>query len=593
MRGRKLLWQIFPSYLLITIVAVTAVSWYAYASLRGFHLEQTVSGLEARAHFLDERMRGAIASGEAGALDALANELGPRTSTRITVITPHGTVLADSDEDPARMDNHADRPEIVEAMTGVVGASSRYSYTLKKNMMYVAVPVFDGGDIIGVVRTAVPLTSVEEELRAVRGRIVLAALLLSLGGAGLSLGVSRRITQPLEQMERGARRFAEGDFGHSVPVPDAAELASLAESMNGMAAELDAKIRTVTQQRAEQEGVFASMSEGVIAVDPQERVITLNRAAGEMFGIDGSEARGRVIHEVIRNTDLHRFATVALESEAPVEGEISLQGAGERTLQAHGAALRDEDNHHVGAVIAFNDVTRLRRLENVRRDFVANVSHELRTPITAVKGFVETIRDAGEADPEETARFLGIVSKHVDRLDSIIEDLLYLSRIEEKADQSKIVLSDGPIVDVLRAAIDARHAFAAERRVDVILECDESLRARINLPLLEHAVVNLLDNAVKFSDPGARVELEARAEDGEIAVRVRDYGVGIGPEHLPRIFERFYRVDKGRSREIGGTGLGLAIAKHIAQAHGGRIDAESAPDKGSVFTIHLPAASCA
>jgi two-component system phosphate regulon sensor histidine kinase PhoR len=350
------------------------------------------------------------------------------------------------------------------------------------------------------------------------------------------------------------------------------------------------RIRTVVQQRAEQEGVFASMSEGVIAIDTEQRVITVNRAAAEMFGVEASESRGRVIHEMIRNTDLHRFATVALESEVPVEGEIKLQKEGEKILQAHGAALRDEADREVGAVIAFNDVTRIRRLENVRRDFVANVSHELRTPITAIKGFVETIRDGGHGDPEETARFLGIVSKHVDRLDSIIEDLLYLSRIEEKADRSRIVLSDVPIIDILRAAIDARQSASAERRVEVVLDCGESLRARVNPPLLEHAVVNLLDNAIKFSEPGSRVEIDARAGGSKITVTVRDHGAGISPEHLPRIFERFYRVDKGRSREIGGTGLGLAIAKHIAQAHGGRIDVTSIPGKGSAFTIHLPTA---
>jgi two-component system phosphate regulon sensor histidine kinase PhoR len=590
MRRRKLLWHIFPSYLLITIVAVTAVSWYAYASLRGFHLAQTAAGLEARAHFLDERVRGLIAAGDVRALGGLADELGPRTSTRITIVAPGGRVLADSDEDAARMDNHADRPEIIEAMAGGAGASSRYSYTLERNMMYVAVPVFDGGDIIGIVRTAVPLTSVEDELRAVRGRIIVAAMLLSLVGAAVSLVVSRRIARPLEDMERGARRFAQGDFKHNVPVPRSTELASLAESMNRMAAELDMRIRTVTQQRAEQEGVFASMSEGVIAVDPGRRIITVNRAAAEMFGIDASEARGRVVHEAIRNTDLHRFATVALESEVPVEGEIRLEGEGETILQAHGAALRDEADRQVGAVIAFTDVTRIRRLENVRRDFVANVSHELRTPITAIKGFVETIRDGGHGNPEDTARFLGIVSKHVDRLDSIIEDLLYLSRIEEKVDQSRIVLSDGPVIDVLRAAIDARRSAAAERQIRIGLRCDESLRASVNPPLLEHAVVNLLDNAIKFSDPGGVVEIEAREEGDEVAVSVRDHGAGISPEHLPRIFERFYRVDKGRSREIGGTGLGLAIAKHIAQAHGGRIAVESTPGSGSAFTIHLPAA---
>jgi two-component system phosphate regulon sensor histidine kinase PhoR len=588
MRRPKLLWHIFPSYLLITIVAVTAVSWYAYASLRTFHVEQVASGLEARARFLEERMRGLIANDDARALDVLAKELGRSTSTRITVITPEGKVLADSDEDPTRMDNHGDRPEILSALTRGVGASSRYSYTLEKNMMYVAMPVLAGDEVIGVVRTSVPLTSVDRELRAVRGRIVLAALVLTLVASVVSLGVARRIARPLEEMERGARRFAAGDLKHSVPVPRTRELASLAESMNTMAGELDNRIRTVTQQRAEQEGVFASMSEGVIAVDPSGRLITVNREAAGMFAIDAARARGRALHEAIRNTDLHRFAALAIESEIPVEGEMRLQGASERVLQVHGASLRDEADRHVGAVIALSDVTRIRRLENVRRDFVANVSHELRTPITAIKGFVETIRDIGDAKPDETARFLGIVSKHVDRLDAIIEDLLYLSRVEEMSDRSNIVLSDVLFHDTLAAAIDAREAFAAERGVEVVLECDGSLRARLNPPLFGHAIMNLLDNAIKFSDVGGRVEVVARRRLDAIAVSVRDHGPGIAPEHLPRIFERFYRVDRGRSREIGGTGLGLAIAKHIAQAHGGRIEVESAPGKGSVFTILIP-----
>jgi two-component system phosphate regulon sensor histidine kinase PhoR len=589
MRRRKLLWDIFPSYLLITIVAVTAVSWYAYASLRDFHLKQVATGLEARARFLEERMRGLVVDGDGPALDDLAKELGRRTSTRITVIAPGGKVLADSDEDPARMDNHANRPEIFRARTLGLGTSSRYSDTLEKNMMYVAVPVISGGEVVGVVRTSVPLTSVDRELRAVRGRIVLAALLLTLVAAAVSLGVARRIARPLEEMERGATRFAQGDLKHSIPVPRTHELASLAESMNTMASELDARIRTVTQQRAEQEGVFASMSEGVIAVDAGGRIITMNRAAVGMFGIDAAQARGRPIHEAIRSTDLHRFAALALDSETPVEGEMRLQGAAERVLQVHGASLRDEGDRHVGAVIALSDVTRMRRLESVRRDFVANVSHELRTPITAIKGFVETIRDIGDARPDETARFLGIVSKHVDRLDAIIEDLLYLSRVEEMTDRSNIVLTDVLVLDVLQAAVEARAAFAAERGVEVALECDGSLRARLNSPLFEHAIVNLLDNAIKFSDAGGRVEIAADPGPETIAVSVRDHGPGIAPEHLPRIFERFYRVDKGRSREIGGTGLGLAIAKHIAQAHGGRIEVESAPCKGSTFTILIPA----
>jgi two-component system phosphate regulon sensor histidine kinase PhoR len=587
-RRRRLLWHLFPSYLLITAIAVAAVSVYSYVALRSFYLDETEAALTARARLLVERTRPLVKVGDYDSLDAVARELGRSISTRITLVSPRGDVLADSDEDRSVMDNHADRPEIVTAMSGETGTSTRYSYTLEQNMMYVALPVVSEGRVTAAVRTSMPLTAIEEQLRSVRGRILLAALLLVAAAAAVSFAVSERIARPLREMERGALRFARGDFEYSVPVPRSEEFASLAESMNRMASDLDERIRTVVRQKAEQEAVFASMREGVVAVDRGARVIAMNRAAGEMFGVDADSARGRSVQESIRSTGFHEVASEALEGTGPVEGEIRLAGERERTLEANASPMLNDDGDVVGAVVALNDVTRIRRLERVRRDFVANVSHELRTPVTSIKGFVETLHDEIHGDGGNAERFLAIIIKHVDRLNAIIEDLLYLSRIEEDSDGADPVLEMVDLGSVLAAAIEQCRPAAEEREIAINLESEDLLAVRLNRQLFEHAVVNLLDNSIKYSHPGGRVDVTARRESEGVVVTVSDRGLGIAEEHQPRIFERFYQVDKSRSREIGGTGLGLSIARHIVQSHGGTISVESTLNQGSTFSISLP-----
>jgi two-component system phosphate regulon sensor histidine kinase PhoR len=529
-------------------------------------------------------------AGERSGIDALCKGLGRDAATRITVMLPSGEVVGDSEEKPADMENHAtqDRPEMMAALDGEQGLSTRYSSTLEKEMMYLAVPLKAAGEIVGVVRTSVPATSIEDALGRVHRELALAGLAVAGIAALVSLLVSRRISHPLEEMKLGARRFAHGNLQSRLAVPETDELASLAEAMNQMAAQLDERLRTITRERNEHEAILASMAEGVLAVDTEERLITINQAAAQMLGIR-AEPQGRTIQEAVRNPALQKFVAHALSAASAVEGEeIAMPEATTRVLKPHGAPLRDAGGNRFGAVVVLNDITQLRRLENVRRDFVANVSHELRTPITSIKGFVETLLDGAMRDADDAGRFLNIIAKQADRLNAIIEDLLLLSRLEEDAEQRSITLQEGEIKPVLDAAVEICGLKAAEKQIAVEVHCDGDLHARINAHLLEQAVVNLIDNAINYGEPGSNVEVGARRVDGEVVVHVRDEGCGIEKDDLPRLFERFYRVDKARSRKLGGTGLGLAIVKHIAQVHGGRVTVESTVGKGSVFSLHLP-----
>lgn len=581
-------WQLYPSYLLITLISLLAVTWYASKSLRHFFLEQTASDLETRALLLENQILEYLHPLDKEGVDLLCKKLGKQASTRITIMLPSGKVVGDSEEDPARMDNHADRPEFIQALTGPSGTSTRYSRTLKKNMMYVGVAVKKNNQTLAVVRTSIPVNAMDVALKGIRIKIALGGLIIAVLAAILSLLVSRRVTRPIEQIKTWAESIGRGEFRFRPPVAESEEIAALSDTMNHMAVELRDRIDTVIRQRNETEAMLSSMVEGVLAVDMEERVISLNHAAAEILGCNQTEAQGRSIHEVVRSTVLHHFVTDTLSSQEPVEKEIVLSYDGDRVLNGHGTLLRDAEGGQVGALIVLNDVTHIRKLEKIRRDFVANVSHEIKTPITAIKGFVETLRDGALEDPEDAQRFLTIISKHVDRLEAIIEDLLRLSRIEREAEREEVVLVEGKVKDLLQTAIQVCEVKAVAKKVRIELSCEKDIVAKIDAVLLEQALANLLDNAIKYSNEGSVIQVEATQKESEIIISVSDHGCGIEKEHLPRLFERFYRADKARSRQLGGTGLGLAIVKHIAQAHGGHVSVESTHGKGSTFAIHLP-----
>jgi two-component system, OmpR family, phosphate regulon sensor histidine kinase PhoR len=409
-----------------------------------------------------------------------------------------------------------------------------------------------------------------------------------------------RTGRGIQRLLPGLARFAGGQFAPPLDRAGPPPLPALIDALNDMGQALDQRLQTALRERNQLEAVLGSMVEGVIAVDKEQRITTLNAAAAELLEVDAGRAVGRSIQEAVRNPALQQFVGRMLASESPAQGDLELRltvvdagqreaGVAERFVRVQGAALRDAVGRWIGALVVLEDVTRLRKLEVVRRDFVANVSHEIKTPVTAIKVAAETLLDSAASDPQSTERFLGIIHRQSDRLHSLVEDILSLARIEQDTDKQRVALKYGKVAEVLTAALDACRLHAEAKAMPLQLTCDPALRTRLNAALLEQAVVNLLDNAIKYSPAGSPIRVTAEATGGEVVIAVIDQGPGIEAEHLPRIFERFYRTDKARSRNLGGTGLGLAIVKHAAVAQGGRVSVQSTIGAGSTFRVHLPA----
>lgn len=590
MKPKRLLWQLYPSYLLITLISLATIGWYASSAMQQFYYAQVTQDLRASAHTIEPQILISYNTDNSTHLNQLCKTLGTAAQRRISVIETSGKVLADSHENTQQMDDHSDRPEIISAMKGHFGSEIRFSHTLGVNMMYWAIPLKDHDNIVAVLRIAKPVSDIDIQLRSIHRKILTGGLIVAIVAACLSLGISRKISKPLEELKTGAERFASGDMSHKLPRGKCLEMDAVANAMNQMAGEIDKRIQMICRQRNEHKAVLSSMSEAVLAIDSEQRLITLNASAAKMIGVDISNAKGRILQEIIRNTALGDFVTKSLASNVSTENDIVLHHDGiESFLQAKSNALQDEKGQKIGILVVLNDMTRLRKLEQVRRDFVANVSHELKTPITSIRGFVETLQEGAIKSPEDTRRFLNIIARQSNRMNALIDDLLELSTIEQQAEKAQITLKHNSVHNVLKDAITLCYDKSQAKQIQIELKCTENIATDINAPLLEQAVVNLLDNAIKYSSCGSEIEVIGAKTDNHVFISVTDFGCGIDNEFLPRLFERFFRVDKARSRELGGTGLGLAIVKHIAQTHNGSVTVESSPGKGSTFTINFPA----
>jgi len=580
--------QFYPTILIITLLSLILIILFVTHSLKEFYYDRIDNELSINANLFKHLLPDDIIQNDNDRLIKLCIDLGEKTQTRFTIISPKGIVIADSHENPLNMENHADRPEIQDAINGKKGQTSRLSPTLDQRMMYVAIPIkLKDKRVIGVIRTSVSLSAVDEKLLTVYKQILSALIILSFLSAIVIYAISRKISSPIEQIKVYADKIAVGESISSLPPSRIEEIDSLSQKINMMAKELVNRIDTAIEQRNQIETVLSNMKEGLLAIDKDNKILTINQKAVSFLEIKCDNLTGKHFQELIRIPKIHNFIKKVMTTGESLEDEIILSVDKGLFLRLRGTRFQYNKNGDQGVLIVLDDMTKMQKLERVRKDFVANVSHELKTPITSIKGFIETLLDGAIDKPEDALRFLKIIKKHTDRLDSIIDDLLSIARLEQEDIKERIKLELSSINVIINNAIEINLPKAQEKNINIMFKAENDIVATINSFLIEQAIINLIDNAIKYSPPNSDIEVNLLEQKNEIIISIKDYGCGIPEKHQPRLSERFYTVDKSRSRNMGGTGLGLAIVKHIVQLHGGKLVVESQVDEGSIFSIHL------
>jgi two-component system phosphate regulon sensor histidine kinase PhoR len=514
---------------------------------------------------------------------------------RITLLAGDGTVLVESDRDPRRqpMENHSDRPEIVEARLRGIGVSrSRWSTTVGQNLMYVAIRTDDPKGAVAFVRAAWPLQDIRAKLGELRGIIVSAAAIAGLIALALSFWLARRLTRPLQELTAGAEKIAAGNYGYRVYDAARDEVGMLAREFNHMSVHLASQFAQLEEDRQQLRMILSGMEEGVVALDAEQNILFANERAAQLLGFGPPPATGRKLWEVVRRRSLQDIVARALSEPEPCKEEVNWNSPMVESLTMHAARLPGSPPR--GAVLVLHDTTELRRLERLRRDFVANVSHELKTPLAVIKACVETLLEGAIEDREHRGSFLTRIAEQSERLHALILDLLSLARIESGTEA--FAFEAVPLLPVVQACLE-RHRARAEGKTQLLeaappppVDSEPEVAAWADEEAIHQILDNLVDNALKYTPPQGRICVRWRSVDGQVFLEVEDTGIGIPEQDLPRIFERFYRVDKARSRELGGTGLGLSIVKHLVQSMHGSIRATSRIGQGSTFSVQLPRA---
>lgn len=600
--------KLIGTYLLLVAVIMSVAGPYILSSLKRASIDHLKASLQAQARLVSNEVIPALAAhDEARRLHGLVRKLAEQTSVRITVIAPEGTVLDDSErnrEQVARMDNHLGRPEVQASLAQGVGSAIRRSDTTGLETLYLAIPLRQDGVHLGILRLGMLLSDVNRRIAMIRNALLMGGALVLVLAASLGFLFARHVTRPIAQMMAVARRMTEGDFSQRVASRSTDEIGQLGQALNTMAHRLEERLAQLEEERAKGTAILDGMVEGVLAVDGENRILFINTGACRLFHASSAGAAGRPFLEVIRNKEMVDLLERTLRGGTFAQQELHIFTPVERVLQVHAAPLKVRERAP-GVIVVMHDVTELRRLEMVRTEFVANVSHELRTPLTSIKGYLETLLEGGLEDREHARPFLEVIHKHADRLGRLVDDLLDLSNLE----LGRIPLHRRPttLAEVVDNAMAVYEHQAAKQEI--------TLRANIphDLPpvladrdRLAQVLINLLDNSLKFTPKGGQITVMAgcvrkpgrdgsilpgRASPAEcVEISVDDTGIGIPSQDLPRVTERFFRVDKGRSRELGGTGLGLAIVKHLVKAHGGDMMIDSQLNKGTTVRFTLPIA---
>ncbi len=588
----RFLWKLYAGLVVLVLLTASTIGMLVTRQFTDDALDAARRDLESKAILVADVLDAHHDDWSDPRLLKRVTEIGAKLRTRLTVMRRDGTVVADSEGDPATMDNHGDRPEVIAALENGVGRGTRRSETLGSDLLYVAVAVKKDGGVEGVVRTAVELGALESRLAELRTIIAASTVLAVAVALAIGFLVVRRITAPLIRMTAAAESLSSGDYGRRVPSSSKDEVGQLADSFNRMASQLENRVRTITNDRNKLAAILGGMVEGIVAVDREKRVIHMNAVAGGFLGVSPSLAVGKPGADIIRIDEISSILRQTIDDAREVKGELVLARHPRRSLilETLASPLRDGEGNLIGAVVVLHDVTELRHLEAVRRDFVANVSHELKTPITTIRGISETMFEDAEMPTKTRHRFVQKLQNQAIRLSDLVGDLLTLARLEsgDGVLSSSLIDLREPVrysVNAILGVVD-EHGVRVEtdiqKRPVMVLGDEQSLRQMIS---------NLLDNAVKYTPKGGQVWLRLHANGNDAVIEVQDTGVGIDSVHHDRLFERFYRVDRARSRELGGTGLGLSIVKHVCLAHGGEVSVESEPGQGSTFRVRLPLAT--
>lgn len=581
--------KLILSYLAVVLISFGTTAFFLDKKLEDRSVRAIEASLVSQARLIEDRIV-SESPGRPGkeSLQALAKNLSERAGCRVTFIDNGGRVLADSEEPAesvARMSNHMDRPEVRAALGGGTGVHIRRSPTLNIDMLYVAIPVTEGANITGVIRLALPLESVERTLSAVR-KIILMGLLFAIALA-VTLGciLAYMTIKPIDRMIHVSRRFSEGDFGRRIIQAPSDEIGELALTLNKMAQDIEDKIKELGAQNQRMGAVFNSMIEGVLVVDRSARILSVNQTITKIFGVKKEEAEGRLFLEAIRNNDMAAVINDALRSGRNSSAEVGLVYPVRGIYQVNATPIFDGGSVN-GCLAVIHDITEIRRLETVRSDFVANVSHELKTPLTSIKGFVETLLEGALEDKENARAFLSIIQEHADRLDRLVSDLLALSHLESK--EMKVEKSVFDLKEQVDSIIMGFGSQLKKKGIEARNALPAGFKIKADRERIGQVVTNLIDNAIKFNKDKGSIKICSEEDGLNHRIIVEDSGIGIPPKDLARIFERFYRVDKARSADMGGTGLGLSIVKHIIEMHAGSVGADSTEGFSSRFWFTIP-----
>jgi two-component system, OmpR family, phosphate regulon sensor histidine kinase PhoR len=586
---RNLFWKLSLTFLALLLSVLLAMDFFAERALRTDYQRASFTRLAAIAHLAQASppQLPTAPVNDPEDLAVLRNWAAQiaASGVRATIIAENGQVLADSEGDPQTLENHEDRPEFRDALAYGEGQSVRYSATLHHDLMYLAVRQQVGSGTPMILRVAVPMENGGQVLGSFRRSLWLASFIILLLAGGASLLISRGFTERVERLNEFSRRVAEGDFRPISGDGSGDALEALGASLNLTAARMDRTIRTLTEERNLSSAILSSMVEGVAVVNGAERLVFANQSFAGILALDAPVHSGRAFVEIVRQTELIEAVRHVLGGEPRVESEIVTGTLRQHFFAATVAAVRAGNTS--GAVLVLHDITELRKLERVRRDFVANVSHEFKTPLTAIQGFAETLLGGAVDDAQNRDRFLAIILEHSRRLARLTDDLLKLSKMD--ADRLDIEIRKVGVAELIESCLETAQHRAAEKDITVSVDLPGPLPDIAGDPRrLAEVLQNLFDNATQYTLPGGKIEASAEARDTEVIFTVSDTGIGIPKADQSRIFERFYRVDAARSREAGGTGLGLAIAKHLVEVHGGRIWVDSEIGQGSQFHFSVP-----